>query len=584
MLDSRRLGSGALALWLLPALLWVLQVAGHAAPLWLSRTLAVAAGLASAAWAAAWVRRAWRRPEGPLFAAVLVLALAFGFAGLGHEVGQGYYTDEGHYLHHAREVNAGEPFTRSFVYPHLTYYLGAFALWLAELFAAPVAWLARTLYGVDDAPAVPWLVLRWVTAALGALTVVPVFLLARRLAGPPAAGLAGALLVFSVHYQDGFQVNTCDVPSAFFATVCMALVGRLLEGESTRNYLLAGVASGLAAAAKYPAGVVAVAILAVWAVHRVASRRWEWGLPWAALASLGTFLALHPSLFVHPEAALFGPRGILFGVRQYAGGGWVGVQPASNALYYAGQLLADFRWPAVALALAGLFALHRPSGGIEGGILQGGVRRRLLVLAPFPVAFLALIGSMSMVVLRNLFPVIPTLAVFMGVAAAGLIRLAARWPRRRRLAAAAVAAVALAWPAAAAVRQTVALTRPSTRNVMAAWIRDHVPPGAGILKESYTPDFAPHEYLTLERRFAFRIPEEGYADPRFDYLLVAGSAYWRWLRPENADKPQGDWYRRAFATHRLVHRVEPGGWRRGPELRLYQLAERPARDSAELVP
>jgi hypothetical protein len=119
---------------------------------------------------------------------------------------------------------------------------------------------------------------------------------------------------------------------------------------------------------------------------------------------------------------------------------------------------------------------------------------------------------------------------------------------------------------------------------MAAWIRDHVPPGAGILKESYTPDFAPHEYLTLERRFAFRIPEEGYADPRFDYLLVAGSAYWRWLRPENADKPQGDWYRRAFATHRLVHRVEPGGWRRGPELRLYQLAERPARDSAELVP
>lgn len=569
MLDSRRLGGGALAVWILLALLWGLHVAGLAAPLWLSRSLAVAAGLSSAAWVGLWLRRAWRRPDGKLLVGVLLLALIFGFAGLGHEVGQGYYTDEGHYLHHANEVNSGEPFTRSFVYPHLTYYLDAFALWLAELFPAPVAWLARTLYGVEEAEVVPWLVLRWVTAALGALTVVPVFLLARRLAGPPAAGLAGALVVFSVHYQEGFQVNICDVPSAFFATVCMALVGRLAAGESTRDYVLAGVAAGLAAAAKYPAGVVAVAIVAIWIVYRVATRRWSWALLVSGLASLGTFLAFHPSLAVQPEAALFGPRGFLFGVRQYAGGGWVGVQPESNALYYAGQLVADFRWPVVALALAGVFLLERD------------VRRRLLRLAPFPVAFLLLIGSMNMVVLRNLFPVIPTLAVFLAVAISGWGRLAGRWPRWRRLAFAAAAVVALAWPAAAALRQTVSLARPSTRNVMAAWIREHVPSGAGILKESYTPNFPPREYLTLERRFAFRIPPESFADPRFDYLLVASNAYGRWLSPENADKPQGEWYRRAFATHRLVHEVAPGPWRRGPELRLYRLAGRPAPDSAE---
>lgn len=518
--------------------------------------MAVLAILATLAWISSWLRRADR-----LLLVLVLSAIAFGFAGLGHEVGKGYYTDEGHYLHHAREINDGEPFTRSFVYPHLTYYLDAFALWLAELLPAPVAWLARTLYGVERPPVVSWLVLRWVTAALGALTVVPVYLLARRVAGPLAGGLAGASTIFSVHYQEGFQVNISDVPSAFFATVCMALVGRLLDGESTRSYVLAGMASGLAAAAKYPAGVVAVAIVAVWVVHRVATRRWAWGLLWAGLASLGTFLALHPSLFVHTRAALFGPRGFFFGVRQYAGGGWVGVQPESNALYYLEKVAGNFGWPALALAVAGVFFLGRDA------------RRRLLALAAYPVIFLALIVSMNMVVLRNLFPVIPTLAVFLGVAVSGWRSLAERRFPRPRLAVAVIVVLALAWPAAATTRQTITLTRASTRDLMADWIREHVPRGAGILKESYTPDFLPREYRTLHRRFAFRIPEERFTDPRFDYLLLAGSAYWRWLRPENADKPHGDWYRRVFDRHTLVHRVEGGPWRRGPELRLYRLRE-----------
>ncbi len=566
LVTPRGAGRLALALGAVLVLLWVLDVAGHPAGTFLPRAAALLGLAATALWARG-LRRFLappHRPQGPLLAAVLALAFLVGFAGLGHEVGKGYYTDEGHYLHHANEINSGKPFTRSFVYPHLLYHLDAFALWLAALFPAPVAWLARALYGVGDPAAIPWLVLRWVTAGLGVLTVVPVFRLAHRLGGALAGTLAGGLIAFAVQYHKGFQVNICDVPSAFFATLCLMFVGRLAERERPADYVWAGVAAGLAAAAKYPAGLVAAAIVGVYLVHRVRERRFGWGLLWAGLASLGTFVALHPSLLVYPEAALYGPRGFFFGVRQYAKGGWIGVRPPSNTLYYAEQLLANFRLPAVLAAAVGLLGLERRQG------------LRLLELLPFPVAFLVLISSMNMVVVRNLFPVIPTLAVFLGVAAAALVHFVLRGWRRPLPAALAVGAVVLVLPAAGTIQQTLGLARASTREVMSAWVREQVPRGAGILKESYTPDFGANEYRVVQRRFAFRIPRERLQDPQFDFLLLAGSAYYRFFRPENQTEHRANWYRHVFDTHRLLHEVEPGRFRLGPRLRLYRLEGRPA--------
>ena len=301
---TRQSGWIALAGWTASVAGWLLTVTGHAPPAGVARLVAVVAI------AATLVRIArLRHPERPLLTALVVVALAFGFVGLGHEVGKGYYTDEGHYLHHAREVRSGELFSRSFVYPHLSYYRDAFALYLADLFPGPRAVL-YALYGVRDGDVGEWLLLRLVTAGLGALTLVPVFLLAYRVAGSTAAALAGLLQIFSVHYQEGFQVNICDVPSAAFAALSLYFVGRLLDEERTADYLLAGFAAALAAASKYPAGTVAVAIVGIWVVHRVRRRDLRWGLLGAGLVSLATFLALNPSLFVHTEAAIHGRRGL----------------------------------------------------------------------------------------------------------------------------------------------------------------------------------------------------------------------------------------------------------------------------------
>src|ERR1700674_388816 len=471
----RRCGWLAVGLAAVVVALWLLDVirqeeAGHAVPEALSRAAIVAALVAGAAWLAVALAARLAGRRGRALGAALVLpalvalALVVRFAGIDSEVSGRYYLDEGTYYHHATMIDRGEVLRLSFVYPHLTYYADALTLWVAARFPTMVAALARRLYGLTDPTAVAWLLLRGVVALLSALTVVPVYELARRLigggdesggvsvassahgggavsgaaaggapwVGRAAGALAAGLLIFSDLFNEGSHLNTCDVPSAFFATLCLLFVARLVDRESARDYVLAGVAAGLAGASKYPAGLVALCIAAVWLGWRVRRRDWNGGLAWAALAAAGTFVAVMPSLVAYPGMAFAGQRGIFFGARQYGRGGWLGVMPESNAGFYAGKLLWSFGWPAAAVGLSGLalLAIRARAGGRGDRRLPRWPRwqhrlARLLWLAPYPVAFLALVSAMNMVVKRNLDTVLPILAVYLGVGMAAWLELAA---------------------------------------------------------------------------------------------------------------------------------------------------------------
>jgi hypothetical protein len=566
--DSTVTGRACLALWVLAASLWMLHVSGRDVPA-LARGTIILALIALFAWLMVRLVQAWRSAPGRarvlvfLLPSLLVLSLAVRSVGLSHEVDGRYYLDEGTYFHHANEIDKGNPLRLSFVYPHLMYYLDAIALWVTGLFPGVAARWAGAL-GVTDSLSIQWLALRGVVALLSALTVIPVFRMAERLGGSWAASAASLLLIFSPLYNDGSHLNICDVPSAFFATLCLLWVARLVDTESTRDYVLAGICAGLAAGSKYPAGVVAVAIVAVWLRWRISRRDWSFGLLWAGLAAMATFAAVMPSMIFFPQAAFEGNRGIFFGVHQYGQGGWLGVMPDSNPRFYGGHLAESFGWVAVALGLSGYFLARRAE-----------LVRRLWLL-PYPVAFLALISAMNMVVKRNLYPVIPVLAVVLGVGIS-------EWGRRLfllrrpafawRVAAVAGLALACLWiPADATVRQAASLASPSTRDEALTWIRANVPRGTSILKESYTPDFAEGEYEITHLRFAGRLPPEDLR--QFQYVLLASSAYERFLDAEALRRPHQQEIARSydeiFRTFELVKQWEPAETQLGPELRLYR--------------
>lgn len=561
-------GWASIVSWALTIGFWMLHVGGrehHTLP----RITVVLALAASAVWLGGRLvgslsgRSGRERFLALLLPALLLLSLAVRCVGLSHEVDGRYYLDEGTYYHHASGIDSGQWLRLSFVYPHFLYYADAFALWLAGLFPGLASRWAGAV-GVTDPLSIQWLALRGVVALLSALTVVPVFRIAERLGGPLAGAVSALLLIFSPLYNDGSHLNICDVPSAFFATLCLLWVARLVDSESTRDYVLAGICAGLAAGSKYPAGVVAVAIVAVWLRWRLARRDWSFGLLWAGLAAAGTFAAVMPSMVVFPEAAFLGNRGIFFGVHQYGRGGWLGVMPESNPRFYGGHLAESFGWLAMVLGLAGFFVTRRTD-----------LLRRLWML-PYPLVYLALIASMNMVVKRNLYPVIPIVAVLLG---AGLAEWAGRLlalPRPAfalRAALVSLFALACLWrPAEATVRQDASFASPSTREEALAWIRSHVPRGASILKESYTPDFAPGEYQISHLRFAGRLSPEELR--QFQYVLLASAAYQRFLDIESLRRPHQQEiarnYGEIFRTFELVRQWEPAETQLGPELRLYR--------------
>jgi hypothetical protein len=581
----------AVAAWSLLAALWLLAVGagfGWAVPL--ARVAFPLTLLATAVWAYQWLR-AHLRTRQWLIPVLLALSLAVRLIGADHEVSGRYWGDEGTYYQHATQIDEGKLLTRSFVYPHLTYDLYAFVLWLAGLFPGATAGIVRALWGITVPLEREWLLLRLVSALLGAFTMVPVALLARRIAagaaasrpelGTLAGAFAGLLLIANPHFNMGSHLFICDAPSAFFAAVSLAFAGRLLDAERNRDYVAAGIWAGLAAAAKYPAGVVAVAIVALWASWRFVRldqtgakpKRWSWGLVWAGLAAIVAFVAVMPSLAVYPEIALFGQRGMLFGARQYALHGWIGVTPQSNAAFYLELLVESFGPATLVLGLLGLFALDRTTRG------------RWLRMAVFPALFLGLLFSMAMVVKRNLYPAMPPLAVLLGVGlAAGAMlargRLAERLPSLRLAVVPVLAALCLAPPVWRTTIETIGYARASTRDLAVEWMLANLPPGARIVKEQYTPNLPEGAYEIVPTRFTARLTLGEIRQEGNDYLLLASDAYKRFLDPELLRKEHqheiADRYRTILDTYPKIAEWIPNRIRLGPIVQLYRLEPLPA--------
>lgn len=340
------------------------------------------------------------------------------------------HADEPHYVEEVVDmVREGDPNPNFFRHPTLVFYMlavvtrGYGELKVRDGTYASLADLPSKTYGftVDEGLYV-WN--RALIAALGAATVALAFALALGMFGWPTALVAAALLAASkFHVEHSYYIATSG-PTGLFATAILIAAWEVARTGRWRGYLVGGAATGLAAATKYNAGLIGLA-LGVGALIYLWDRRAEDAarplaplavrhaarLVAAAALSLVVFFASNPFALLdwdHFIADVTGQSEI-YGL---GGGNFEGPW---NVAGYAGFFWREgLRWSGCLLLLAGLPLL-----------LRRAPRQTALLLATAAAELLLLLSYTTNFV-RNLLIIYPAVAI---LAAAATVELAA-WAGR----------------------------------------------------------------------------------------------------------------------------------------------------------
>jgi hypothetical protein len=344
-----------------------------------------------------------------------------------------------------------------------------FELWFGSADAVQRAYASN--------PTTLFVVARVVAAGLGTISVWLTYLAAERLFDRSIALLAAA--IFGLSYLPIFysHLGLNDVPT--LAPVALSLYGiaGVLRFGRWRDYLIAGVAIGLAAATKYTGGITLVCLLAATLCTAVGPDRAAARLTLRRLAG-ALVLALLGFLVANPYAALdFSAftAGLSEQASIAAGADPVklGSVQGSGIAYY----IWTFTWGMGTIpALAGL-----------GGGLLLVVRRRLamaLVLLPAAIAFIIFMGSQQRFFGRWLMPIFPIVAMLGAYAAVELIR----WLHRRRrvplgLGGLIITVLLLTQSLTTVIHNDQVLSRPDTRNLTRAWMVTHIEAGSKVVIE-----------------------------------------------------------------------------------------------------
>jgi hypothetical protein len=406
--------------------------------------------------------------------AILALAAGLRLAGLGfglappaagpviHPLAR---PDEQYVWNIAFGICAGDPNPHFFVYPSLFLYVLA-AADFAYVTAASLAHGSReaveAALASDPRPLI--LIDRGLVAAIGALTVLLVYRLAAAAFGRPA-GLVAALLlaVPHLHVRDS-HFGVTDVPLA--ALVCAVLV-QVLRIESRglpRDYLRAGLLTGLAISTKYSGAVLVVPLVVA---HGLGRRE---GARRTASLALALALVLIGFLLGPPFAVLAWSEfreGMAAQLAAQVGGSWRGVALGPGWWRH----LSFNLWFGVGPALL--------AAGLVGWMpaLRRAVRPSLVLLA-FAAAYALLFGGGALVFARYALPLVPILCI----GAAALVVAAAERLPRLRVAAALGLALAIALPSLrAAIAFDRLIAREDSRVLAARWLEANVPAGDGVL-------------------------------------------------------------------------------------------------------
>jgi hypothetical protein len=431
----------------------------------------------------------WRRPEAvrppALWARrigvhrvaltlLLVVALLLRLWGIKQGLPYSYNSDEAtHFVPRAIGFFGHDLNPHYFINPPAYSYLLyiVFELWFGS------ADTVRHLYTTD--PTAVFLVARAVAAVLGTASVALLYLTGARLWDRSVGLVAAAILAFAFLPVFYSHLALNDAPTLAPVTLSLYGIAGVLRRGRTRDYAVAGVGIGLAAATKYTGGVMAFCLVGA-ALSDAAggslvssARR----LVLAGALALAAFVIANPYSVLDASAFLSG-----VGQQASAAAGAdpvkLGTRPGSGFTYYLWTFTWGLGWGPTIAALGGTTLLvARRRGGT------------LLMFVPACVFFIIFMGDQQRFFGRWVMPIFPVVALLGGYGAVELVR----WLSRSRgvplvLAAGVVGVLMLGQSAVADVHNDVVLSRPETRNLLRAWMVAHIPAGSKIVIEPLVPD------------------------------------------------------------------------------------------------
>ncbi len=201
-----------------------------------------------------------------LLVSIFLLGLFLRLLGVWHELPYVFHPDEPTIIRSALGIRFF-PNPKHFDWPHLYIYLNFFIYMgfglvrrLTELVGLR-PWLSQVVPGIWQDPANFYLITRCLTALLGALTVVPVYL-AGKLLFSRRVGLLSALLIavlpYHVHHS---HFALADVPMVFLLSWAFYFSVRVFLNARLKDFLFAGLFVGLSASAKYNGGLSAIFVI-----------------------------------------------------------------------------------------------------------------------------------------------------------------------------------------------------------------------------------------------------------------------------------------------------------------------------------
>ncbi|MBA3232243.1 MAG: phospholipid carrier-dependent glycosyltransferase [Acidobacteria bacterium] len=488
--------------------------------------------------------------------AILAVAAVLRFWGLGAGLPHAPGIDEPEIMNRAvGMMKSGDFHPHFFDYPTLYIYV--------QLIVSTVQFLLGATAGTwrslaDVGPVDFYLWGRAVTATLGVLTVLLVYVAGMRWGTRHALFAATLMAVIPLHVRESHYVLT-DVPVTFFVALAFVLTLRASEHQRAMSFAWAGAAAGLAAATKYTGGIVLVLpLLAAWMSPGTKPSRLS-----AALGVLGGCLAGY--LLAAPYTVLDLPA-FLNGYAKLAGS-YAGGSPEPGWPISFKHLQNSLKWPATIAVLSGLvFGIVRA--------IRGPGRVRWTIAVVFPVLYFWFVSRQALIFGRYLLPLLPFVCVLAGAAVVSGVSLLRRYeiPRRpRTLLITALTVLTLLPPAIESVKWNRMISRTGTVDLAYRWITEHVPQGASVTMECKRFDLPSDRYRIAtvrqlrERDYAY------YVDTDVDYLVASSQCYGPYFtNPQNHVAEYAE-YMRIFEQSRELVRFTPTAEHPGPELRVFRV-------------